>query len=97
MEQRPAREYQEARADRIAWHSDSERAEVLSDAGYDTAVFGKWHLGAEPRRPNLIVILADDLGYGDISIQGGGAIDTPHIDRLASEGVRFTQFYPDCS
>ena len=55
---------------------------------------------AEPLRPNLIVILADDLGYGDIGIQGGGAIETPHIDRLASEGMRFTQFYasaPICS
>ncbi|MBW2699073.1 MAG: sulfatase-like hydrolase/transferase, partial [Deltaproteobacteria bacterium] len=48
--------------------------------------------GAEPRRPNLIVILADDLGYGDIGAQGSGAIDTPQIDRLASQGVRFTQF-----
>ncbi|MBW2293237.1 MAG: sulfatase-like hydrolase/transferase [Deltaproteobacteria bacterium] len=47
-----------------------------------------------------IAILADDLGYGDIGAQGSGAIDTPQIDRLASQGVRFTQFYasaPVCS
>jgi uncharacterized sulfatase len=56
--------------------------------------------GARPSRPNLIVILADDLGYGDIGVQGSRAIDTPHVDRLAGEGVRFTQFYssaPVCS
>jgi len=56
--------------------------------------------GADPPRPNLVVILADDLGYGDLGIQGSRAIQTPHTDRLASEGMRFTQFYssaPLCS
>lgn len=43
--------------------------------------------------PNIIVILADDLGYGDLSIQGSAAVKTPCIDALASEGVRFTSFY----
>ena len=54
----------------------------------------------EPLRPNLIVILADDLGYGDLGIQGTRAIKTPHVDRLAAEGTRLTQFYasaPLCS
>jgi arylsulfatase A-like enzyme len=45
------------------------------------------------RKPNLIVILADDLGYGDLQSYGTQAIRTPHLDRLAAEGVRFTQFY----
>lgn len=52
------------------------------------------------RRPNIIIILADDLGYGDIGIQGSTAIKTPHIDALATAGVRFTSFYasaPVCS
>lgn len=44
-------------------------------------------------RPNLIVIFADDLGYGDLSCYGHPTIRTPHLDRLAAEGVRFTQFY----
>jgi uncharacterized sulfatase len=55
---------------------------------------------AAPGRPNLVVILADDLGYGDLGIQGSRAIETPHIDRLAAEGMRLTQFYasaPVCS
>lgn len=44
------------------------------------------------RRPNLILILADDLGWSDIGCYGG-EIRTPHLDHLASEGLRFTQFY----
>lgn len=54
----------------------------------------------EAARPNLVVILADDLGFGDLSVQGSRAIRTPHIDKLASEGTRFTNFYssaPICS
>jgi arylsulfatase A-like enzyme len=45
------------------------------------------------RKPNFIVILADDLGYGDIGCDGGRLIRTPNIDRMAAEGVRFTDFY----
>lgn len=44
-------------------------------------------------RPNIIVILADDLGYGDIGIHGSQAIKTPNIDQLAVEGANFTQAY----
>lgn len=43
--------------------------------------------------PNVVIILADDLGYGDLSIQGHPLIRTPHIDRLAREGQRWTSFY----
>ncbi len=46
----------------------------------------------EPK-PNIIYILADDLGYGDLSVYGQQHFSTPNIDRLASEGVRFTQHY----
>jgi len=56
--------------------------------------------GAGHPRPNLVVILADDLGYGDLSVQGSRAIETPRTDQLAAEGMRFTQFYasaPICS
>ena len=51
-------------------------------------------------QPNIVVILADDLGYGDIGVNGGEVIATPHIDALASRGVRLTQGYvshPVCS
>ena len=44
-------------------------------------------------RPNVIFILADDLGYGDLGCFGQRLIKTPNIDRLAAEGVRFTQAY----
>jgi uncharacterized sulfatase len=43
--------------------------------------------------PNVIVILADDLGYGDLGCYGQKTIRTPHLDRMAAEGVRFTDFY----
>ncbi len=43
--------------------------------------------------PNIIFILADDLGYGDLSSYGADDIDTPNIDRLAAEGIRFTDHY----
>src|SRR5262245_2062147 len=43
--------------------------------------------------PNVILILADDLGYGDLGCFGQGLIRTPNIDRLAAEGVRFRQAY----
>ncbi|RRB03852.1 arylsulfatase [Larkinella rosea] len=49
------------------------------------------------QRPNIIFILADDLGYGDLGINGQKLIKTPNIDRLAKEGVRFTQFYAGTS
>lgn len=55
---------------------------------------------AQARKPNIIVILADDLGYADLSCQGSKDIKTPHIDSLAKNGTRFTSAYvsaPYCS
>ena len=48
-------------------------------------------------RPNIVVIMADDLGYGDVSCNGAGAIATPHIDALAGRGLRFTSGYCSAS
>src|SRR5262245_54755358 len=54
----------------------------------------------ERRKPNVIVVLADDLGYGDLGVYGCPDIPTPNIDSLARNGMRFTQAYvsaPYCS
>ena len=50
------------------------------------------------KKPNIIILLADDLGFGDVGYNGSD-IKTPHIDKIASEGARFNQFYacPMCS
>ena len=45
------------------------------------------------KKPNIIFILADDLGYGDLGCYGQNKIETPNIDKLAQQGMRFTQFY----
>lgn len=49
------------------------------------------------QRPNIVFILADDLGYGDLGVYGQTKIKTPNIDRLAREGMVFTQFYAGTS
>jgi len=47
---------------------------------------------APPAKPHFIVILADDLGYGDLGCYGAKSLTTPHLDRMAREGMRFTDF-----
>ncbi len=49
--------------------------------------------GSKPEKPNIVFILADDLGYADLGCYGAAQIKTPHLDKLAKEGVRFTNFY----
>jgi len=54
----------------------------------------------EEKKPNIILIMADDLGYGELSCYGSPTVKTPNIDKLASQGVRFTDFHsngPVCS
>nr|MBP7638453.1 sulfatase-like hydrolase/transferase [Kiritimatiellia bacterium] len=48
---------------------------------------------AAAQKPNLIFVLADDLGYGELGCYGQQVIQTPRLDRMAAEGVRFTGFY----
>ena len=48
-------------------------------------------------KPNVVVIMADDLGYGDVSCYGASKLETPNIDRLAGEGIRFTNGYCSAS
>jgi hypothetical protein len=47
----------------------------------------------DKRPPNVVLISADDLGYGDLGCFGASKIRTPNLDRMAAEGVRFTSFY----
>src|SRR5262245_61406697 len=55
--------------------------------------------GALPPKPNILFVLMDDLGYTSLSCFGNKIVPTPHLDRLASEGVRFTDAYvtPQCT
>jgi arylsulfatase A-like enzyme len=64
---------------------------VLGQAG--TAVEKLKHSKAKNELPNIIIIYADDLGYGDVSCYGATAVKTPNIDRLAGDGIRFTSGY----
>ncbi len=48
---------------------------------------------ADPDRPNIVLIMTDDMGYADMSCQGATDIHTPHLDQMAVEGTRFTDFY----
>ena len=57
------------------------------------SVFGLPSFAAQPSSPNIVIILADDLGYGDLGCYGSPTIRTPHLDRMASTGLRFTDFY----
>ncbi len=54
-------------------------------------------MAAAPPRPNIIVILADDMGYAEMGCQGNTDVPTPHIDSLARNGVRFTSGYVSCA
>jgi len=64
------------------------------------SLLGSVATGAGASGPNFLVVLADDLGWGDLACQGHPHIRTPHLDRLAAEGIRFTSCYtaaPVCS
>ena len=59
-----------------------------------TPSFGKT---AKPQKPNILFILADDYGWKDLSCSGSQYYETPNLDRLAAEGIRFTHAYSNCS
>ncbi|MDZ7370111.1 MAG: arylsulfatase [candidate division KSB1 bacterium] len=69
------------------------RREFIKRAASAGAVFTFLQCRRQSRKPNFILILADDLGYGDLGCYGQEKIKTPVLDRMASQGVRFTQFY----
>lgn len=55
--------------------------------------FAQGSAGQKDKRPNIIIIFMDDMGYGDLSSAGHPTIQTPHIDRLSGEGLKWTNFY----
>lgn len=66
---------------------------AYGDTGGSAGLRATGSAPAEPPRPNVVYILADDLGYGDLGAYGQTRIDTPNLDRLAAQGLRFTQHY----
>ena len=50
-------------------------------------------MGAEARKPNIVFVLTDDQGYGDLGCYGSTDIATPNIDKLRDEGMKFNSFY----
>ena len=67
---------------------------VLASAGLsDSLTLAAEDSEANPQRPNIIYIMVDDLGYGDLGCYGQKVIETPNLDRMAAEGMRFTDHY----
>lgn len=68
-------------------------ASVLAAGAMSWAALSPQAIGAAPRQPNIIVILADDLGYNDVSLNGNPLVRTPNIDSIARDGARFAEGY----
>ena len=76
------------------------RRDFLKAAGATGATLLAGQTWAAEAKPNIVLIMADDLGYGDLGCYGGTHVDTPHIDALAAAGARFADFHanaPVCS
>jgi arylsulfatase A-like enzyme len=72
------------------------RIRILLQAGWLFSVVIPLKITAQ-QKPNIVLIVADDLGYGDLGCYGQTRIKTPNLDRLAARGIRFTRFYAGTS
>ena len=71
---------------------------ALKIAGIGAAIPAHGQMPESPQpKPNVILILADDLGFGDVSCNGSRTISTPHVDRVAAQGIRFTNAHTTSS
>ena len=72
---------------------------VAMAAGVADRASAQTEVAETPPKPNIVVIVADDLGWGQPGFNGGTQVSTPNIDRIADEGVKLTQFYvqPQCA
>src|ERR1700719_4496309 len=85
----------------MRWQSGVTRRQLLCNTALGTAALAAGGIGghAQPasRPPNIIFILADDLGYADLSCYGRRDFTTPNIDRIAARGMQFMQAYANSS
>ncbi|MXW35724.1 MAG: sulfatase [Acidobacteria bacterium] len=98
---RHRRSVTQRRARRSSAFATRRLAALGAAAGVAAAALGPpERLAAQSPPPNIVIIFADDLGYGDLGAYGHPTIRTPHLDRMAAEGQRWTSFYsqaPVCS
>ena len=73
------------------------RREFILLTTFAAAIHGAGCRNTNAMGPNIVLIFADDLGYGDLGCYGSETIRTPYLDRLAAEGIRFTDFRSLCS
>lgn len=67
--------------------------QILCSTALLASSFTNLHAAGPRPRPNILFILCDDMGYGDLGCYSQKLIHTPHLDRMAEEGMRFTQAY----
>src|SRR5215470_15344653 len=72
---------------------------LVAVAGVESRACAEPAASLEGRRPNIVFVLTDDQGYGDLSCHGNPVLKTPNLDRLHAEGVRFSDFHvsPTCA
>jgi len=85
----------------VFWEVVMNRRDFIKGLGVVLAGMagGKWVsqvLGAQTAKPNILMILVDDLGYGDLSCYGAKDLVTPNLDRLMAQGMRLDNFYANC-
>src|SRR5215475_13845810 len=77
----------------VSFHARLSRRNLLAGAAGTFAFANTGRIAAQASKPNIVFILADDLGFADVSCYGQTDYTTPNVDRLALEGTKFTQAY----